>query len=104
MPVCATPATDRAGLERLLRYCARPPFAMDRLRQRGAQWVYHCPKPQPGGKREDLVLTPLELIDRLAALAPLPRTHRHRNFGVLAPHSPLRAVAVTLAQVAPALT
>jgi len=24
-------ATDRAGLERLLRYCARPPFAMDRL-------------------------------------------------------------------------
>lgn len=27
-------ATDRAGLERLLRYCARPPFAMERLRQR----------------------------------------------------------------------
>jgi hypothetical protein len=50
------------------------------------------------------VLTPLELIDRLAALAPPPRTHRHRYFGVLAPHSPLRAVAVTLAQAAPALT
>jgi len=29
-------ATDRAGLERLLRYCARPPFAIDRLKQRGA--------------------------------------------------------------------
>jgi len=97
-------ATDRAGLERLLRYCARPPFAMERLRQRGEQLVYHCPKPQPGGKREDRVLTPLELIDRLAALAPPPRTHRHRYFGVLAPHSPLRAVAVTLAQAAPALT
>jgi len=27
-------ATDRAGLERLLRYCARPPFAMDRHRHR----------------------------------------------------------------------
>jgi hypothetical protein len=26
-------AHDRAALERLLRYCARPPFAMDRLRQ-----------------------------------------------------------------------
>ena len=25
-------ATDRAGRERLLRYCARPPFALDRLR------------------------------------------------------------------------
>jgi hypothetical protein len=24
---------DRAGLERLLRYCARPPFALDRIEQ-----------------------------------------------------------------------
>jgi hypothetical protein len=24
-------AHDRAGLERLLRYCARPPFALERL-------------------------------------------------------------------------
>ncbi|MGH8848541.1 MAG: transposase, partial [Polaromonas sp.] len=99
--VCIT-AADRAGLERLLRYCARPPFAMDRLRQRGAELVYHCPKPQSGGKREDLVLTPLGLIDRIAALVPPPRTHRHRYFGVLAPHSPLRAAVTALAQVAPA--
>ena len=48
-------AQDRAGLERLLRYCARPPFALERLRQRGAELVYHCPKPQSGGKRGDLV-------------------------------------------------
>lgn len=33
-------AADRAGLERLLRYCARPPFAMDRLKRRGADLVY----------------------------------------------------------------
>ena len=26
---------DRAALERLLRYCARPPFAIDRLRKEG---------------------------------------------------------------------
>lgn len=69
-------AADRAGLERLLRYCARPPFAMERLRQQGADPVYHCPKPQAGGKRADLVLTPLELIDRIAALVQPPRTHR----------------------------
>ena len=30
-------AHDRAGLERLLRYCARPPFAMERL-QRGKRF------------------------------------------------------------------
>ena len=36
-------ATDRAGLERLWRYCARPPFAMERLRKQGADLVYQCP-------------------------------------------------------------
>ncbi len=94
-------ATDRAGLERLLRYCGRPPFAMERLRQRGADLVYHCPKPQTGGKRGEMVLTPLELIDRIAALVPPPRTHRHQYFGVLAPNSPLRASETAMAQPAP---
>ena len=37
-------AHDRAALERLLRYCARPPFAMDRLRKEGAALVYRCAK------------------------------------------------------------
>ena len=37
-------AHNRAALERLLRYCARPPFAMDRLRKEGAALVYRCPK------------------------------------------------------------
>ena len=33
-------AHDRAALERLLRYCARPPFAMDRLRKARQQWQH----------------------------------------------------------------
>ena len=37
-------AHDRAALERLLRYCARPPFAMERLRKEGAALVYPCAK------------------------------------------------------------
>jgi hypothetical protein len=40
------------------------------------------------------MLTPLELIERLAALIPPPRRHRHRYYGVLAPNAPLRS-AVT---------
>jgi hypothetical protein len=64
---------DRVGLERLLRYCARPPFAMERLHPKGKDHLlYHCPKPQPGGKQGDLVLTPLELINKLVALVPPP--------------------------------
>jgi hypothetical protein len=94
---------DRAGLERLLRYCARPPFAMDRLRQRGADLVYRCGKGHTEPLQSDkysgeLVLTPLELIDRIAQLVPPPRTHRHRYYGVLAPNSPLRAAVTAMAQ------
>jgi hypothetical protein len=46
-----------------------------------------------------LVLTPLELIDKIAALVPPPRVHRHRYCGVLAPNAPLRAAVTALAPV-----
>jgi len=108
-------AQDCAGLERLLRYCARPPFAMERLRKAGSALVYRCAKQrsEPGGnphnhshnkrgtKVDEITLTPLELIDRIAALVPLPRTHRHRYFGVLAPNSPHRAAVTALAAAQP---
>jgi hypothetical protein len=98
-------AHDRAALERLLRYCARPPFACERLRKEGAGLVYRCAKQhsEPGSDKrgarvDELHLTPLELIARIAALVPPPRTHRHRYFGVLAPNSPHRAAVTALAQ------
>ncbi len=100
-------AHDRAALERLLRYCARPPFSMDRPRKEGNKLVYRCAKQRSeptsdkrGAKADELHLTPLELIERIAALVPPPRTHRHRYFGVLAPNSPLRAAVTALAQPA----
>ena len=75
-------------LERLLRYCARPPFALDRLQQGHAdQLVYRLSKPRLDGCTA-LRLTPLELIDRLAALILPPRRHRHRYHAVLAPNAP----------------
>jgi hypothetical protein len=85
-------AADRAGLERLLRYCARGPLALERLERDPddpERLLYHLPKPTVDG-RVALSLTPLELIDRLAALIPPPRVHRHRYAGVLAPNSPWR--------------
>ncbi len=95
-------AHDRDGLERLLRYCARPAFARERLRQIDpGHLVYARVKPGPGGSRS-LLLTPLALLDRLAALIPPPRQHRHRYYGVPAPllptASPLRAAVTALAQ------
>jgi hypothetical protein len=91
-------ANDRAGLERLLRYCARPAFSLERLREIDAEHlVYESVKPGPGGS-VSLMLTPMELLDRLAALIPPPRRHRHRYVGVLAPNAPLRGAVTALAQ------
>jgi hypothetical protein len=57
-------AEDRAGLERLLRYCARPPFALERLEPFGDdRLVYYLPKPRPDGQSV-LVLTPKTLYSR----------------------------------------
>jgi hypothetical protein len=79
-------AHDRGGLERLLHYCARPAFYLERLREIDAEHlVYDSAKPGPGGALT-LKLTPLELLDRLAALIPPPHRHRHRYFGILAPN------------------
>jgi Putative transposase len=102
---------DRQGLERLLRYCARPPFGGQRIRIEDEKVVYRCPKAPAGeqgdtsvgGKREhEIVLTPLEFIARIAALVPPPRQHWQRYYGVLAPNAPQRG-QVTL-QVIPAVT
>ena len=90
-------AANRAGRERLLRYGARPPFALDRLREIDPDHLlYASTKQGPGGNGPQL-LTPLELLDRLAALVPPPRIHRHRYFGVLAPNSALRTAVTALA-------
>ena len=41
-----------------------------------------------------LVMTPLEFLQRLAALIPHPRLHLIRFYGVLAPHAALRSQIV----------
>lgn len=85
------PAFDKAGRERLLRYCARPLFAGERLRwiANGEKLHYQLNKPNAEGKTA-LILTPDEFLDRIVALIPPPRKHRHRYFGVFAPNSPWR--------------
>ena len=52
-------AADRQDLERLLPHCARPAFALERLREIDAEHLVHASvKPGPGG-RVSLMLTPL---------------------------------------------
>jgi hypothetical protein len=93
-------ATDRAGLERLIRYCARAPFSLDRLHlvgNRSEQILYLLPGPDPAG-RTALRLSALEFLDRLVKILPPPRIHRHRYHGVFAPNAPLRPLVTARAQ------
>jgi hypothetical protein len=91
------PDWDRHGLERLVRYCARPPLAQERLGRIDDQHLlYRLRKPTLDGRTE-LILTPLELLDRLAHLVTPPRIHKHRYCGVLAPNAKLRRAIIASA-------
>jgi len=94
---------DRAALERLTRYCARPPFSSGRLGRLDDHTVaYNLPRPTPDG-RTCLLMDPMDLLKRLASLIPPPRTHLVRYFGVLAPNATLREQVIQTAGPSSAL-
>jgi hypothetical protein len=93
---------DRQGLERLIRYCARPPFASENLRWNGKWLVYRLSKPNYKGQ-VSVQLDPLEFLGKIAAFIPLPHRHRHHYHGVFAPNAPLRKAVAASAQRSPEL-
>lgn len=94
------PAGNRAGLERLCRYVARPPLSHDRLTRRAdGDLEVRLKTPWRDGTTH-LVLSELELIERLAALIPPPRAHLVTYHGVLAPAAPWRAAVVPASEEA----
>ena len=87
-------AHQRKELERLCRYITRPAIANERLkRNRAGQVVLQLKSPYRDGTTH-IVMSPLEFMQRLAALVPRPRLHLIRFHGVLAPHAKLRAEIV----------
>jgi hypothetical protein len=78
---------DRAGLEHLCAYAARPPLALGRLsRREDGRYAYALKYPLPDGSYE-LVLTGQQLMGRIALLVPRPRVHLVLYHGVFAPRS-----------------
>src|SRR5215471_1143901 len=64
----AVPAGDRARLERLARYCARGPLAMERLeRLADGRLLYRFKRAWRDGTTH-ILLDPLEMLKKLAAL------------------------------------
>ena len=94
----AVHADDRPRLERLLRYCARPPIAMERLeRLAEGRLLYRFKRPWRDGTTH-VVYEPLELLAKIVRLVPAPRAHLVRYSGVLAPASQWRSWIVPSAE------
>ena len=93
-------ADDRPGLERLIRYATRPPLAAGRLQIiDDEQLTFRLKTPWSDGTTH-LLLSPLELLEKLAALVPPPRLNLIRYQGVLAPNASVRQQIVPSPAVA----
>ena len=91
-------ADERQALEQLCRYFTRPALANERVQTNAAgQVVLKLKTPWRDGTTH-LVMSPLEFMQRLAALVPRPRLHLIRFHGVLAPNAKLRALVVPQGQ------
>jgi hypothetical protein len=76
---------DRARLERLFRYAARPPLSMDRLEALSDGRLRYWLKTAWRDGTTHAIFEPLEFLEKLAALVPTPRAHLVRFHGVLGP-------------------
>jgi hypothetical protein len=84
------PAHRRDQLEQLIRYTARGAVSLERLQEdANGDLVYTFTHLWSDGTT-GIRLSPLELLEKLAALVPLPHVHLVRYGGCLAPHSHLR--------------
>ena len=83
-------ALDRKRLEQLCRYITRPALSDERVQLNAAGQVELKLKTPWRDGTTHLVMSPLEFMQRLAALVPLPRLHLIRFHGVLAPNAKLR--------------
>ena len=81
----AVPARDRKRLERLCRYVARPPIAIDRLEPLPEGRLAYRLKTRWRDGTTHVLMERQELLERLAPLIPPPRAHQVRYHGLLAP-------------------
>jgi hypothetical protein len=81
----AVSARDRKRLERLCRYVARPPIAIDRLEALPDGRLAYRLKTRWRDGTTHVLMERYELLERLAPLIPPPRAHQVRYHGLLAP-------------------
>ena len=87
-------ADDRQALEQLCRHITRPALASERVQTNATGQVVLRLKTAWRDGTTHLAMSPLEFMQRLAALVPRPRLHLIRFHVVLAPNAKLRAQVV----------
>lgn len=87
-------ASERKKLERISRYIARPAISEERLKMNEkGQVVYQLKKAYEDGTTH-IVMSPMELLEKLSSIIPRPRVHLTRFHGILAPHDRHRKLVV----------
>jgi hypothetical protein len=87
-------ADDRAGLERLCSYVTRPPLASGSLEKVGDDKYLFKLKSSWSDGTTAILLSPLELVEKISARVPPPRRNLVRYHGILAPHAKQREKVV----------
>jgi hypothetical protein len=87
-------STNKARLEQLVRYTARPAVSEERLSESANGDIHYRLKTPWSDGTTGVVFSPLEFLEKLSALIPPPRIHLTRFHGILAPHSKFRKLVV----------
>ena len=77
-------------LRNLIGYMARPPLALDRLSQNEDGLLVYTLKNRWSDGTKAIILSPQEMIEKIIALIPLPRSHTVLYSGCFASHHHLR--------------
>ena len=87
-------ATDRRRLEELVAYMTRPPLATNRLSVNENGDLIDTMKRVFSDGTRAVLLSPLEIIEKLCAMVPPPRAHQSLYTGVFSSHSQRRNLVV----------
>ncbi len=94
----------RDKLEKLVRYTARPPIALERLSETPDGKILYRLKKQYSDGTTHVLFDPVELVEKIVALIPPPRANLLRYHGVFAPNSKERKHIVPVPKVAQSLS
>lgn len=78
-------------LEKLCRYTARPPIALERMSETQEEKILYKLKTRYSDGTTHILFDPQELVEKVIALIPPPRANLLRYHGLFAPNSKLRS-------------